>query len=203
MLLRATCAALAAALWATPALAQPEKRRTDAAALMNELMSGKAAVGVPFTLTNQHGKRASLSDFRGKVVLLYFGFTFCPDVCPTDLLAIAQTIKSLGKRGNQVQPIFVTLDPARDTRALLRDYVAAFNPRIVALTGSEDEIRRVATGYKVFYEKVTPPGSTTYSISHAAFTFLLDRHGKYVLFFPPGTPPERMAVMVREQLALK
>ncbi len=203
MLLRATCAALAAVLWATPALAQPEERRTDAAALMNELMSGKAAVGVPFTLTNQHGKRASLSDFRGKVVLLYFGFTFCPDVCPTDLLAIAQTIKSLGERGNQVQPIFVTLDPARDTRALLRDYVAAFNPRIVALTGSEDEIRRVATGYKVFYEKVTPPGSTTYSISHAAFTFLLDRHGKYVLFFPPGTPPERMAVMVREQLALK
>lgn len=203
MLLRATCAALAAALWATPALAQPEERRTDAAALMNELMSGKAAVGVPFTLTNQHGKRAGLSDFRGKVVLLYFGFTFCPDVCPTDLLAIAQTIKSLGERGNQVQPIFVTLDPARDTRALLRDYVAAFNPRIVALTGSEDEIRRVATGYKVFYEKVTPPGSTTYSISHAAFTFLLDRHGKYVLFFPPGTPPERMAVMVREQLALK
>ena len=203
MLLRATCAALAAVLWATPALAQPEERRADAAALMNELMSGKAAVGVPFTLTNQHGKRASLSDFRGKVVLLYFGFTFCPDVCPTDLLAIAQTIKSLGERGNQVQPIFVTLDPARDTRALLRDYVAAFNPRIVALTGSEDEIRRVATGYKVFYEKVTPPGSTTYSISHAAFTFLLDRHGKYVLFFPPGTPPERMAVMVREQLALK
>ncbi len=203
MLLRATCAALAAVLWATPALAQPEERRTDAAALMNELMSGKAAVGVPFTLTNQHGKRASLSDFRGKVVLLYFGFTFCPDVCPTDLLAIAQTIKSLGERGNQVQPIFVTLDPARDTRALLRDYVAAFNPRIVALTGSEDEIRRVATGYKVFYEKVTLPGSTTYSISHAAFTFLLDRHGKYVLFFPPGTPPERMAVMVREQLALK
>ena len=203
MLLRATCAALTAVLWATPALAQPEERRTDAAALMNELMSGKAAVGVPFTLTNQHGKRASLSDFRGKVVLLYFGFTFCPDVCPTDLLAIAQTIKSLGERGNQVQPIFVTLDPARDTRALLRDYVAAFNPRIVALTGSEDEIRRVATGYKVFYEKVTPPGSTTYSISHAAFTFLLDRHGKYVLFFPPGTPPERMAVMVREQLALK
>ena len=203
MLLRATCAALAAVLWATPALAQLEERRTDAAALMNELMSGKAAVGVPFTLTNQHGKRASLSDFRGKVVLLYFGFTFCPDVCPTDLLAIAQTIKSLGERGNQVQPIFVTLDPARDTRALLRDYVAAFNPRIVALTGSEDEIRRVATGYKVFYEKVTPPGSTTYSISHAAFTFLLDRHGKYVLFFPPGTPPERMAVMVREQLALK
>lgn len=170
---------------------------------MNELMSGKAVVGAPFTLTNQHGKRVSLADFRGRVVLLYFGYTFCPDVCPTDLLAIAQTLKSLGKSGDQVQPIFVTLDPARDTRDLLRGYAAAFHPRLVALTGSEDEIRRVATAYKVFYEKVTPPESKTYFIDHTAFTFLLDRNGKYVLFFPPGTPPDRMTVMVREQLSRK
>ena len=183
--------------------AQSEERRAEAARLMNELMSGKAAVGAPFTLTNPLGKRVSLADFRGKLVLLYFGFTFCPDVCPTDLLAIAQTVKSLGKSGDQVQPVFITLDPARDTRELLRDYVAAFHPRFVALTGSDDEIRRVATGYKVFYEKVTPPGSTTYFIDHSAFTFLLDRNGRYVLFFPPGTPPERMVVMVREQLAAK
>ena len=203
MLLRATCAALAAVLWATQTLAQTEERRTDAATLMDELMSGKAAVGTPFSLTNQHGKRVNLADFRGKVVLLYFGFTFCPDVCPTDLLAIAQTIKSLGKQGDHVLPVFITLDPARDTRELLREYVAAFHPRIVALTGNECDIRRIATAYKVFYEKVTPPGATTYSVSHAALTFLLDRHGKYVLFFPPGTPPERMAVMVREQLAVR
>jgi len=170
---------------------------------MNELMSGKAAVGVPFTLTNQHGNRVSLADFRGKVVLLYFGFTFCPDVCPTDLLAIGHAVKSLGKASDEVQPVFITLDPARDTRELLRDYTAAFHPRFVALTGSEDDIRRIATGYKVYYERVTPPGSKTYFIEHTAFTFLLDRNGKYVLFFPPGTPPERMAVMLREQLAKK
>lgn len=170
---------------------------------MNELMLGKAAVGTPFTLTNQHGKRASLADFRGKVVLLYFGYTFCPDVCPTDLLAIAQTLKSLGKSADQVQPIFVTLDPARDTRELLRNYAAAFHPRIVALTGSEAEIRRVATAYKVYYEKVTPPDSKTYFINHAAYTFLLDRQGKYVLFFPPGTTPTRMTAMVRDELAVK
>ncbi len=204
--------ALSAALWVTQAPAQSDERRTEtpseeprlhAARLMNELMSGKAAVGVPFTLTNQHGKRVTLADFRGKVVLLYFGFTFCPDVCPTDLLAIAQTLKLLGKRGDQVQPLFITLDPGRDTRELLRDYAAAFHPRIVALTGSEDEIHRIATGYKVYYEKVTPPGSKTYFIEHTAFTFMLDRNGKYVLFFPPGTPPERIVVMVREQLAKK
>lgn len=205
----ALCAAMVLQM---PAQAQSEERRVEtpreesraqAARLMNELMSGKAVVGAPFTLTNQHGKRVSLADFRGKVVLLYFGFTFCPDVCPTDLLAIAHTLKSLGKSGDQVQPVFITLDPARDTRELLRGYVAAFHPRMIALTGSEDEIRRIATAYKVFYEKVTPPDSKTYFIEHAAFTFLLDRNGRYVLFFPPGTPPERMMVMVREELAVK
>jgi cytochrome oxidase Cu insertion factor (SCO1/SenC/PrrC family) len=205
-------AALTGIVLTTLALAQPqpnrnetprEEPRAQAARLMNELMSGKAAVGTPFTLTNAHGKRVSLADFRGKLVLLYFGYTFCPDVCPTDLLVIAQTLKTLGKSADQVQPVFVTLDPARDTRELLRGYVAAFHPRIVALTGSEDEIRRVATAYKVFYEKVTPPNSATYFIDHAAFTFLLDRSGKYLLFFPPGTPPDRMTAMVREQWAAK
>jgi cytochrome oxidase Cu insertion factor (SCO1/SenC/PrrC family) len=177
--------------------------REDGARLMNELMSGKAAVGTPFTLTNPQGKRVSLADFRGKLVLLYFGYTSCPDVCPTDLLAIAQTVKSLGQQGDQVQPLFITLDPARDTREVLRGYATAFHPRLIALTGSEEEIRRVATAYKVFYEKVRIERADLYLIDHSAFTFLLDRNGKYVMFFPPGTPPERMAAMVREQLAAK
>ena len=154
----AAAAVLCAALLPA-AQAQTEARRADAVRLMNELMSGKAPVGAPFTLTSAQGKRVSLADFRGKLVLLYFGYTYCPDVCPTDLLAMAQTLKSLGKSGDQVQPIFVTLDPARDTRELLRGYVAAFHPRIVALTGREDEIRRIATAYKVFYEKVPRPES--------------------------------------------
>jgi len=193
--------AVYAALWVPPAPAQAEVRRAEAAQFMNELMLGKTAIGGPFTLTNTHGQRVSLTDFRGKVVLLYFGYTFCPDVCPTDLLIVAQSLRSLGKGGEHVQPIFITLDPARDTRELLRGYAAAFHPRIVALTGSEAEIRRVATAYKVFFEKVTSPDSKTYFIDHSAFTFLLDRSGRYVLFFPPGTPPDRMTAMVREQLA--
>jgi protein SCO1/2 len=210
---RSQAVSAALALWVTLAPAQSEERRAtetpreepraQAARLMNELMSGKAAVGTPFTLTNPQGKHISLSDFRGKLVLLYFGYTSCPDVCPTDLLAMAQTVKSLGKQGDQVQPVFITLDPARDTRAVLRGYAAAFHPRLVALTGSADDIRRIATAYKVFYEKVRIERADTYLIDHSAFTFLLDRNGKYVLFFPPGTTPERMAVMVREQLAAK
>ena len=175
--------------------------RAQSARLMNELMSGKARIGGPFTLTDQHGKPTSLADFRGKLVLLYFGYTFCPDVCPTDLLTMAQTVGMLGAQGGGVQPVFVTLDPERDTQALLGNYVEAFHPRFVALRGSEDEVRRVAMTYKIYFEKLRPPGSAAYLIDHMAFVFLLDRDGKYLAFFPPGTTAERMAVMVREHLA--
>jgi len=178
-----------------------DTRRPDAARLMNDLMSGKAQVGGPFTLTDQHGKKRSLADFHGKFVLLYFGYTFCPDICPTDLAAIAQAIRTLGAEGDKLQPIFVTLDPERDTQDILRNYAAAFHPRFIALRGSEEEVRGVATAYKIYFEKVRPPGSSVYLIDHMAFVFLLDRDGKYVALFPPGTNAERMAVMVREVLA--
>jgi cytochrome oxidase Cu insertion factor (SCO1/SenC/PrrC family) len=178
-----------------------DDRRAEAARLMNDLMSGKAVVGGPFTLTDQHGNRKTLADFRGKIVLLYFGYTFCPDVCPTDLSAIARLISMLGADGDTLQPIFITLDPERDTQEVLRNYVAAFNPRFVALRGTEDEVRRIATAYKIYFEKVSTAGSSTYVIDHMAFIFLLDREGKYIAFFPPGTPSDRMAIMVRELLA--
>lgn len=178
-----------------------DDRRADAARLMNDLMSGEAAVGGPFTLTDQNGNRKSLDDFRGKIVLLYFGYTFCPDVCPTDMSAIGRLMTLLGADGDKLQPVFITLDPERDTQAVLRKYAAAFHPRFVALRGTEDEVRRVATAYKIYFEKVTPPGSSSYAIDHMAFIFLLDRKGKYIAFFPPGTTVERMATMVRDLLA--
>ncbi|HKQ27392.1 MAG TPA: SCO family protein [Burkholderiales bacterium] len=186
------------ALWARPM--SGEVRREDAARLMNELMSGKALVGGPFSLTDQWGKPRSLAEYRGKVVVLYFGYTFCPDVCPTDLAAIGAMLRSLGPQSAEVQPIFVTLDPERDTPEALRDYVAAFHPAFVALRGSDAQTRRVATSFKVFYEKVPLPQSKAYLVDHMAFIFLLDRNGEYVAFFPPGTKPERMAVMVRQAL---
>jgi cytochrome oxidase Cu insertion factor (SCO1/SenC/PrrC family) len=203
--LAGACAALVlgAAPWQGNALAQPEPSRADAARFMNELMVGKVPIGGPFTLTDQNGRQASLTDFRGKVVLLYFGYTFCPDVCPTDLAAIAESIRSLGRLGEQVQPLFVTLDPARDTPEVLGRYAAAFHPRLLALTGQEHQVRRVAETYKVFFEKVKLPGRSAYVIDHSAYTFMLDRDGKYVLFFPPGTAAKRMTAKVREELAVR
>ena len=207
---RLTLAALAIALVAAaayiawrPAPSTDEPRRADAARLMNDLMSGKVPIGGPFTLTDQRGKRVSLADFRGKVVALYFGYTFCPDVCPTDLNAIAGMIELLGADGARVQPVFVTLDPERDTPARIGPYVESFNPRFVALSGDASEIRDVATAYKVYFEKVRQPGASGYLIDHTAFTYIIDAQGSYAGFFPPGTSGERMATLVREVLAMK
>jgi protein SCO1/2 len=181
-----------ALLW--PKRIAGEERRADAARLMNELMSGRAAVGGPFALTDASGRERKLGEFRGRLVLLYFGYAYCPDVCPTDLAAIGGALRALGPQAAQVQPIFVTLDPQRDTPDVLRQYVAAFHPSFIGLRGSEAQTREVALRYKVFYEKVGE------FIDHAAFTFLIDRDGKYVAFFPPGTRAERMAAMVKESL---
>lgn len=177
--------------------------RADAARLMGELMSGKGEVGAPFILSDQNGHRRSLADLRGKLVLLYFGFASCPDVCPTDLLAMGNAVRSLGQDGDELQPVFITLDPERDKPEVLAAYVASFHPRFVALSGTEEETRRVATSYKVAYEKVPLPGAAAYGIDHTAYVFLLDREGKFVTLFPPGTPAERMATMVREQLGIQ
>jgi protein SCO1/2 len=108
--------------------------------------------------------------------------------------------RGLGAAADEVQPIFVTLDPQRDTPAVLREYASAFHPRFVSLTGTEEEVRRVATDFKVFFEKVALPGRSDYAIDHTAYTFLLDRAGRFVILFPPGTEADRMVFMLREQL---
>ncbi|HXF65430.1 MAG TPA: SCO family protein [Burkholderiales bacterium] len=170
------------------------------ARLMEDIMWGRAAVGGSFSLLDHAGQRRALEDFRGKVVVLYFGYTFCPDVCPTDLVAVARMIDSLGPAGEQVQPLFVTLDPERDTAEQLALYVAHFHPRLLGLRGTEEEVARVAGLYKIYSRKVPARGSPHYLLDHSAYIYLLDGRGRYVGTFPPGTPPERMAEVVRELL---
>lgn len=187
-------------LGATQGHAQTVQSRAESVRLMNELMSGKGQVGGPFTLFDQTGKKRSLAEFKGKVVLIYFGYMFCPDICPIDLSNLAGLLKRLGKDSAQVQTIFITLDPARDTPELMGKYVQHFDKRILGLRGTEQQTKQVATQYKTFYEKVSLNGNQ-YVIDHTAFIYILNRAGKYLAFFPPGTSPERMEVMVREALA--
>ena len=192
-------AAAGSAWHAWPAWAQ---ERAGAARLMNELMSGNSPVGGPFTLRDADGRAVRLADFRGKLVLLYFGYSACADVCPTDLLEIAKLLTLLGPKATQVQPVFITLDPERDTPDFIREYASGFHPRIVALRGTEAETRQVALAYKVFYEKVRLRPGTAYTIDHTAFIYLLDRQGRYLAFMPPGTPAGRMLTMIRDNFAL-
>ena len=148
------------------------EEQPTAAQMMDDLMYGHGSVGGPFTLTDQTGKPRSDTDFRGKLMIVYFGYTYCPDVCPTDLMAITQALNTLGPSADGVQPIFITIDPERDTR-LLADYISAFHPSFVGLTGSPQEIRRVANSYKAFYVKVSGERSGDYSIDHAGVIYLM------------------------------
>ena len=172
----------------------------SAAQMMDDLMYGRGQVGGPFTLTDQTGKQRSDTDFRGKLMIVYFGYTYCPDVCPTDLMAITQALDALGPAAAGVQPVFITIDPERDTK-LLTDYVAAFHRSLVGLTGSPDEIRKVANSYKAFYVKVQDERSGDYSIDHAGVIYLIGRNGEYLGFMPPQTSPDRLTEVLRKNLA--
>ena len=164
-----------------------------------ELAAHAPGIGTDFQLRDPAGRVRTLADFSGKVVVLYFGYTFCPDVCPTDLAEIARALRDLGPLAREVQPLFVTLDPARDTPKALREYAASFHPRLVALRGTEAETRRVAEAFRVPYRKV-PRARGGYDIEHAAFTYVLDRDGHYADYLPPGTPAGRTTEVIREAI---
>lgn len=173
--------------------------RQSAAQMMDDLMYGRGPIGGPFTLTDQNGRRRSDTEFRGRLMIVYFGYTWCPDVCPTDLMAITQALERLGSAADGVQPIFISIDPERDT-SVLADYVAAFHRKLIGLTGSPEEIQRVADAYKTFYVKV-PDERGGYSIDHTGVIYLMGRSGEYLGFMPPQTSPDRLADVLRKNLA--
>ena len=175
------------------------EEQSSAAQMMDDLMYGHGSVGGPFALIDQNGKPRSDTDFRGKLMIVYFGYTSCPDVCPTDLMAITRALNALGPSAEGVQPVFITIDPERDNR-LLADYISAFHRSFVGLTGSPEEIRRVANSYKAFYVKVQDERRGDYSIDHAGIIYLMGRNGEYLGFMPPQTNPDRLTEILRNHL---
>jgi len=161
---------------------------------------GQVQVGGPFQLVDQDGRPRDQTMLKGKWSAVFFGYTFCPDVCPADLMAITQALDALGPAAEGVQPVFITVDPERDTR-VLADYVAAFHRSLVGLTGSPEEIRKVANSYKAFYAKVPGERSGEYSIDHAGVIYLMGRDGEYLGFMPPQTSPDRLTEILRKYLA--
>ena len=164
--------------------------------------SASASIGGPFTLASANGRTVSDREFRGKWLLVYFGYTHCPDVCPTTLLEIAQTLGQLGPLAADVQPVFITIDPERDTPESVAEFAAAFDPRIIGLSGTPAQIASVAKEYRVYYKKDARPGmqSEDYLMEHSAFVYLMGPTGAYVTLFSPGRGqgPDHMAARLRD-----
>ncbi|TDR90461.1 SCO family protein [Enterovirga rhinocerotis] len=178
--------------------AEADGPERSAAELMDVLMWNREPVGGPFSLLGHDGRRHAPEEFRGKLMLVYFGFSYCPDICPTDLQEMSRAIELLGPAGGDIQPLFITVDPERDTAEHLKTYVSLFHPRLLGLTGSLDEIRRVARLYKASFQKADTPDG--YTVDHSAYVYLMGRDGAYLGFFPPNTPAERMLTMIRPHL---
>ena len=161
------------------------------------------AIGGEFTLVDQNGVTRHPEDFGGKLMLVYFGYTFCPDACPTALQDMSHAIDLLGAKGDAVQPIFITIDPARDTVEQMKLYASNFHPRLIALTGTPEQVAEAAKAYRVYYAKgqsVVGGGSDDYLMDHTAFIYLMGRDGKYLSHFPPGVTAEQMAAAIEKRL---
>ena len=154
-----------------------------------------------FTLTDQNGQRRSLEDFRGKVVFVFFGYTHCPDVCPTTLAEMAGIMKALGPEAERLQVLFITLDPERDTPELLASFVPAFHPSFLGLTGDQPTIDKVAKDFKVFAQKVPGKDGKSYTIDHTAGSYVFDAQGHIRLFVRHGQPEDALLKDLKQLLA--
>jgi len=162
---------------------------------------GTPAIGGPFTLTDHNGKKVTEADFKGKPTLIYFGFTYCPDVCPTSLLLMQTAVEQLGKdTDKRVNMVLITIDPERDTPAVLKDYVGNFGPTIMGLTGSADEIATAAKAYRVYYRKVEGKDGAPYLMDHSSIFYLLDKRGRFVKHFTHQSKAEDIAAAIKPLL---
>lgn len=166
--------------------------------------SGTAAIGGPFTLLATDGRSVSNETYRGKWLLIYFGYTFCPDVCPTALTNMSAALETLGPLASKIQPLFVTVDPRRDTPAVLADYLKSFDPRIVGLTGNQAQIDSVLKTYRVYAEaQKSEAGSANYPISHSAYLYLMDPEGRFANVIHGGESGDEIAAWLRNKMTNK
>lgn len=163
--------------------------------------SGKALVGGPFTLTSQTGEKVSDSQFRARYMLIAFGYTYCPDVCPAELQVMSAALDQLGAEADQIQPIFITIDPERDTVDALKDYMSNFRPGFIGLTGTPEEIAAAARAYRVYYAKAKDSGTTDYLMDHSSIIYLMGKDGEFLKHFPYGTDANAMTDGIRQAVS--
>lgn len=165
------------------------------------------ALGGPFSLVDHRGRPVTDEDFRGEWMLVYFGYTYCPDICPTGLLNMGQALDGLGAAAHDIRPIFITIDPERDTVEALAQYVGHFHPRLVGLTGTPEQVAEAARAYRVYYARAPAAqgqedqDAADYLMDHSGFTYLMGPDGRLRALFGHGTGPEEMAARIREAKA--
>ena len=158
-----------------------------------------AAIGGPFQLTDQHGRTVTDKSLKGKPTLIFFGYTHCPDVCPTSLFEMSEVLRALGKDADKVNAYFVSVDPERDTQAVMKDYLASFDPHLEGLSGDPADVAKVLTSYRVYAKKV-PTKDGDYTMDHTALIYLMDRNGQFVSPFNIKRSPEEAATDLRRYL---
>ena len=178
----------------------------DAAPAGATRSTGEVQIGGAFSLTDHTGRRVTEKDFRGRYMLMFFGYTSCPDVCPTELQVMTAALEALGPAAERITPVFVTIDPARDTVERVASYVANFHPRMVGLTGTAEEIRAMAKTFRVYYAKAQGAAEgggegDDYLMDHSSIVYLMGPDGRFVAHFAYGTKPEAMAKRLRAILA--
>ncbi|WP_440635575.1 SCO family protein [Bradyrhizobium sp. PUT101] len=158
-----------------------------------------AAIGGPFQLTDQNGKAVTDKSLKGKPTLIFFGYTHCPDVCPTSLFEISEVLRVMGKDADKVNAVFISVDPERDTPATMKDYLSSFDPHLEGLSGAPAETAKVITSYRVYAKKV-PTKDGDYTMDHTALIYLMDRDGRFVSPFNLKRPPEEAAAELKRYL---
>jgi protein SCO1 len=159
----------------------------------------KVELGGPFTLTDQNGQKRSDSEFRGKYMLVFFGYTFCPDVCPTTLAVMSAALDKMGAGADRIAPIFISVDPDRDKPDVLKAYLSAFGPRIIGLTGTEEEIAATAKAYRVYVQAHKDEGAN-YTVDHSGVVYLMDPNGKFIANYSLDTSPDMLAADLLKRL---
>ncbi len=161
---------------------------------------GMALVGGPFTLTDQSGRRVADTDLSGQLLLVYFGYTYCPDACPTALGIMSAAIDKLGAEGDRVTPVLITLDPARDTQEVLADFAASFHPRLLALRGTDTEIAAAAKAYRVYFAKAEGGDGENYLVDHTTLIYLMGPDGAYLAHFGIEATPDDLVAELGKHL---
>ncbi|MBC8339120.1 MAG: SCO family protein [Rhodospirillales bacterium] len=159
-------------------------------------------IGGPFRLVDHHAKPVTEADFRGRHMLVFFGYTYCPDVCPTAMQTVSEALDMLGKEAGNIRPVFISVDPDRDTPDVLKDFVANFHPSLTGLTGTPEQIKEVANAFRVYFGKVKPEGAEAdeYLMNHTAGVYLMGPDGKFLTLFSHNVPPEDMAAKIKKLL---